>query len=64
MYDTRDHEFRSNHSSGSDDEDEESKLDYCTTNLIVDQNINVSNVRIEDVTTWTVETLMNELVKK
>ena len=51
MYDTRDHEFRSNHSSGSDDEDEESKLDYCTTNLIVDQNINVSNVRIEDVTT-------------
>ena len=48
----------------SDDEAEEVKLNYISTNLITEPNINVSNVQLEDVSLHEIQELTNELVRK
>lgn len=47
---SRSHEPGYDEYSESDSSDEDINLDYISTNLIVDRNINVSNVILENIT--------------
>ena len=52
------------HQTDSDEDSEEQKLNYMTSNLITEPNINVSDVKLEDITQHSINVLEIELIRK